>query len=73
MLCHHRHLLSMSKLRCEPTTSCHPVKPERELVQQDEREVLHKFGYPKIWRTMCPIAGRARRCVTSDADRIGLL
>ena len=69
VLCHHRHLLSMSLLRCGPSTSCAPWKPEKVLVQQDEREVLQKFAYPRSWRSMCP----ARKCITADSDRIGLL
>ena len=69
VLCHHRHLLSMSKLRCGPTTSCAPWKPEKLLVQPDEREVLQKFAYPRSWRGWCP----GKKCITEDTDKIGLL
>lgn len=66
VLCHHRHLLSLPRLRCGSKTACHPFRPERSLVRQDEREVLHKLVYPTIWRSMCPPSG----CVTNEDDRI---
>ena len=42
VLCHHRHLFHLPRVRCGPTTSCHPCRPERAFVQQEEREVLQK-------------------------------
>ena len=54
LLCHHRHLLSLSHLSCGPRTACMPFRPEKSLVPQEEREILHKLSFPSLWQKMCP-------------------
>lgn len=73
VLCHHRHLLHLPRLRCGPrNVACRPYQPERVLVNQDEREIIHKLnfkkevalGFCRSWRT---------GCVTPESERITLV
>ena len=76
ILCRHRHLLSTSKLRCDPfPPACHPTglsdlwKPSPTILQQEEREIILKVSYPRTWWSLCP----ARKCITAASERVTLL
>ena len=71
VLCHHRHLLNVTRLHCGPRTSCRPYFPERSLVRQDEREMLHKLNWnKKVWQPFC--SSTKTGCVTPESERIRL-
>ena len=68
VLCHHRHILSLPRIRCGSRATCRPFAPEKSLLLPDEREMLHKLSYPSFWRSWCP---KSTGCVT-DSEAISL-